>query len=97
MVIGLGQEERAAMFLQLESVVKEFKEQKWKLGQASNVVAELDMYLKADRFSDALVVLERPEKRVVLDNLRELLQIVLKLESQKVDLEKQLGVKIAFE
>jgi hypothetical protein len=53
--------------------------------------------LKADRFSDALVVLERSEKRLVLNGLRELLQTVLKLESQKVDLEKQLGVKIAFE
>lgn len=93
----MGQEERAAMFLQLDSVVKELKEQKWKLSQVSRTVGELDLFLKGERFEEALAVLERSERRLVVDDLHALLQTIVKLEGQRVSLEKSLGVKFALE
>jgi hypothetical protein len=93
----VGNTERAEMYLQLESIAKELKEQKWKLTQASNLITELSLFLKGEGLDNALAILENPEKKAIIDNTIELLRAVLKLEAQKADLEKKLSIKITLE
>jgi len=93
----MGQEERAAMYLQLESTVKELKELKWKLSQTAKITTELDLYLKAGQLEDALTILTRKESLPALNQAPEFLRSIIKLEIQKADLEQKLGSKITFE
>lgn len=94
-VIGLGEEERAEMLVKMDRVVKELKEQKWKLSETKRSVGELDLYLGSGRYADALAVLKRSERPLVIEVLGSLLQVIVELEEQKAGLEKSLGLKFA--
>jgi hypothetical protein len=98
MVTSLGNNERAAMYLELERVAKELKEQEWQLRQVQKIISELGMYAKEDFPDKMLERLGNPDTEALnRQALVSLLRKVLSLREEKADLEKRLGMKISFE
>ena len=94
----LGDAERAAMYLELERVTKELKEQEWRLTQVQKLISELGMYAKESFLDKMLDRLERADaealnRQAIIDLIRR----VLSLREEKADLEKRLGMKVTFE
>lgn len=99
MVISLGDEERAAMYLELERTVKELKEQWWRLERVHRFLLETSSLIMEKRLEAALNKLEKNEATDLLDieKMKELLRNVIELQAKKEDLEKKLSVKISLE
>jgi len=99
MVTSLGNNERAAMYLELERVAKELKEQEWQLRQVQKFISELELYVKADAPEKLLERLEKPDAENLFNRQAaiDLLRKIIGLRAEKADLEKKLGMKISFE
>lgn len=100
-VSGLGDTERAAMYLELEKVTKELKEQEWRLGRVKRVYSLVNSYLKENMVSRALEAIDgldaEDAKYLNLEEIKGFLANFAELQGKKADLEKKLGMKVSLE
>jgi len=98
-VYGVGNEERAAMYLELEEMARELKELEWRLEKFHELIADIDFSLKGGVLQNVLERLEKPDAEEFLkrEALAELIRRILRLRGKKIGLEKKLGLKITLE